>query len=81
MIFKPGDKVKLKPTSEYYRQAVGIVGQIRDKQSPYANEGYWLGVDFTNGYKNSYHEWDLELVEPFKKVIKPYPVVAFLERR
>ena len=81
MIFKPGDKVKIKSTSEYYSQARGILGKIRNIQDPCGSEAKWLCVDFTNGYKNAYSEWDLELVEPFKKVIKPYPIVAFLERR
>jgi len=81
MKFKPGDTVKLKKSSKYYYQAKEVIGKIRNIQEDYDDGfGPWMGVNFNNGYRNAYHERDLELLETYKKEIKPYPVVAFLER-
>ena len=66
LFYKPGDRVKIRAESEYYGQCddVGTVGEVIDGA---CNHGR---VDFDSGYHNSYRYYDLELVEPKKKLSK-----------
>ena len=60
-MYKIGDKVKLKESSQYYGQfeGVGVVVRIiKQDRLPYKVE--------SGNYSNAYSDEDLELVEPFR---------------
>jgi hypothetical protein len=57
--FKCGDRVAIVPGTEYYWQAPGIEGVVRDT---YDGNPVWIPVNFDNGYRNAYPPDHLYLV-------------------
>jgi len=57
MKFKKGDRVKLKKSSRFYKQSK-VPGTMI-----VSNDPGWLRVKWDSGYKNYYHEQDLEFVK------------------
>lgn len=78
MVFKVGDRVKIKKTSEYYNLGKAnpkIVGTIEDihVQSAF---GLSIKVQWDNGLKNTYSEKDL--VDSEKDLVEPGPELVYV---
>jgi len=67
MIFKEGDKVRIKKDSDFIHQNKGI-GRITNNPKSIRNNS-WVNVVFEDGYSNDYPIKDLESAEEPKMFI------------
>lgn len=72
MKLKVGDKVKIKSTSEYYKENSKsnphCIGKVIDKSD------MWIDVLWNNGEKNQYQNFDLKLYKVMKQQLKQFNV-------
>ena len=75
--FKIGDMIIVK-RSEYNNGKIGMVVNLWHN-----GDGYGVDFEYDFGEIMGLYEYKLDFYEKSKniKIIKPYPIVAFLERR